>query len=536
MMMAAGTLLTCCCMITHAQESTRPNFLVIVADDMGFSDIGAFGSEIETPNLDTLADSGLRYTAFYNAGRCWPTRTALMTGYYERVARQGLSRFKADMPFVPHQLKQAGYRCYHSGKFHVVAADDPIKAGFDRSYFIKKLDVGFFSPTTIFLDGDPLPTPDPQSGYHVTDEIAERAIEFLSEHERTTPDRPIFLYLAHFAPHWPLHAHQKDIDKYRGRYELGWDKLRENRLQRQKELQLFDTESSPVDADKETVPHWNLKEAGLVATFGEGEVGAATPWNKLTNEQQTFQSEKMAIHAAMIDHMDRSIGQVIEKLKAMGQFENTIIFFLSDNGASAEIMVSRNTTHDQQAKPGTYASYLSMGPAWATAANTPFRLHKHYMHEGGIATPLIVHWSKGIHDKGGIRRTPSHVIDLLPTMLDLAGVKPLSMYNAKPVWTIQGKSLLESFRADKRIDRPFLFFEHAGHEALRNDDWKIVHKNGAPWELYNMRNDRAETLDVANDFPEILQKMVREFNTFKEEADRMHKQLPAQGESSNINQ
>ena len=493
---------------------------------MGFSDIGSFGSEIETPNLDALADAGLRYTDFYNAGRCWPTRTCLMTGYYERVVRKRMGAFKADLPFMPHQLKQAGYRSYHSGKFHIVGADDPMKAGFDRSYFIKTLDVGFYSPTTLLLDGKSIPTPDPESGYHVTDAVGDRAIEFLQEHESKHKESPFFLYLAHFAPHWPLHAHQKDIDKYRGRYDLGWDQLRENRLRRLKELKLFDMASSPIDADKETVPSWNLKGQDLLDTFGNGEVGPATGWDRLNKEQQTFQSEKMAIHAAMIDHMDRSIGLVIDQLKAMGEFENTVICFMSDNGASAEMMVSRNTTHDQHAKPGTYKSYLSIGPAWATAANTPFRLHKHYTHEGGIATPLIVHWPEGIHDKGGIRRTPGHVIDLLPTMLDLAGVKPLSELNGKPTWGIQGKSLVESFASDKNIERPFLFFEHSGHEALRNDDWKIVHKKGGPWELYNIRGDRAENTNVAKEYPETLQQMIQAFKTFQNKGTRMNQGLP----------
>ena len=480
----------------------RPSFLVIVADDMGFSDAGCYGGEIGTPNLDKLAAGGLRFTQMYSTGRCWPSRACILTGYYAQQVRMDppKGRLPAWTRLTPHYLKPLGYRCYHSGKWHVSGAPKPVRdGGFDRSYHLADQD-RFFSPRRHWADDQPLPAVAPDSGYYATTEIADRAIGQLKEHAEKHAQRPFFQYLAFTSPHFPLHALQADIARYRGRYAKGWDAVRRERWQRMRKMGLVNCDLSPLQPGIK--PGWNLPEDQLQKRIGPGEAGRAVPWADLNDKQKVFQATKMAIHAAMIDRMDREIGRVVEQVKAMGAYENTVIVFVSDNGASAEQII-RGDRHNPAAAPGSWRSYLCLGPGWSTAANTPFRLHKSWVHEGGIASPLIVHWSAGIRTGGGLRRNPGHFVDLLPTIVELAGGKVSDTWKGKPVPPLAGRSLAPALAKDESVPHEYIYFHHSGNRAIRVGDWKLVSAGRkGPWELYDLRTDRCESKDLAARHPD----------------------------------
>jgi arylsulfatase len=486
----------------------RPSVLVILADDLGFSDLGCYGGEIETPNLDRLAAGGLRFTQFYNTARCWPTRAALLSGYYAQQVRRdtipgipsgGRGRRPGWARLLPEMLKPLGYASYHSGKWHVDGM--PIEGGFDRSYLLE--DAGrYFNPKAHFEDDKKLPPVEPGSGYYATTAIADHAIRCLKEHRERYGDRPFFHYLAFTAPHFPLHAPPEDIARYRERYREGWDSIRARRWERIRALGIAGGELSPVE--REVGPPYHHPEA--LKTLGAAEVNRPVPWTSLTDDQRQLQATKMAIHAAMVDRMDREIGRVLEQLRAMGAFDDTLILFLSDNGASAEIMV-RDDGHDPAAAPGSAATHLCLGPGWSTNANTPFRRHKTWVHEGGIATPLIAHWPKGIAERGELRRAPGHVIDIVPTVLELVGGKPPATWNGEPVPPPPGKSLVSVLTRDGSIAREDLWWLHEGNRAIRADDWKLVAAKGAPWELYDLGADRTETENVAARHPEKVRQL-----------------------------
>jgi arylsulfatase len=371
----------------------------------------------------------------------------------------------------------------------------PIEHGFDRSYLLQ--DQGrFFNPRTHFEDDRKLPPVGPGSGYYATTAIADHAIKCLREHADQHADKPFFHYLAFTAPHFPLHALPQDIAKYRERYRAGWDAIRQERWRQIQSKGLAGGELPPPERD--VGPPYHFPEA--LKTLGPGEVNRPLPWDELTDEQREFQAAKMAVHAAMIDCMDRQIGRVLDQLQSMGVFENTLIFFLSDNGASAEIMV-RDDGHDPSAAPGSAATYLCLGPGWSTAANTPFRRHKTWVHEGGIATPLIAHWPKGIAARGDIRRTAGHVIDLVPTILEIVGGERLAHWNGEPVPPAPGKSLAPAFAGDGAIDHRELWWLHEGNRAIRVGDWKLVAAKDDPWELYNLAVDRTESNNLASQHP-----------------------------------
>ncbi|MBM4143620.1 MAG: arylsulfatase [Lentisphaerae bacterium] len=484
----------------------QPNFLVIVADDMGFSDAGCYGGEISTPNLDALAAGGLRFTQHYSAGRCWPSRACIMTGnYYQQVP--GVPK-DGSIPNwgrpVPHYLRPLGYRSYHSGKWHVNQYPWPMAhGGFDRSYYIRDYDHNF-AVREHSLDDAPLPPVEPESGYYSSTAIADRAIGFLKEHAAGHADSPLFVYLAFIAPHFPLHAPADDIAFYRGRYDRGWDVIREERMERLAEMGIADCELSPRQPN--TKPRWNLSPAELTSQIGAGEAAHAVSWRSLSPEQKAFQAQKMEIHAAMVHRLDREAGRVIDQLKAMGQWENTVTLFVSDNGASAEQII-RGDGHDKRATPGSGESYLCLGPGWSTAANTPFRYHKSWVHEGGIASPLIVHWPRGIRAKGELRHTPSHFVDIVPTMLDLAGQKKPPAWRGKDTPPLAGVSLTRAFREDVDIERECIFFRHIGHRALRVGKWKLVAVHHGKWELYDMEADRSELNNLADKYPARVRRM-----------------------------
>ncbi|TWT68733.1 arylsulfatase [Crateriforma conspicua] len=500
---------------SSAQESgRRPNFLVIIADDLGFSDPGCYGGEIATPNLDALAAGGLRFTQFYNTARCWPTRSALMTGYYPQQIRRD------SMPGAPkgfggrgvrpqwaqtigQYLQMAGYRTYHSGKWHIDGK--PTENGFDRS------DEATRGPG--FFDTNKRGERDPD--FYRTVATAQHAIDCLKEHSEDFAGQPFFHYLAFHAPHFPLHALPEDIQRYEGRYDDGWDQLRNQRYQRQRALGFSVGNLSAMEPD--VGPPYAFPDQ--IELLGPGEVNRPLPWDELTSQQQRFQAMKMAIHAAMVDRMDREIGRVLDQLRAMDSYDNTIVMFLSDNGASAEMMV-RGDGHDPGAAPGSAATYLCLGPGFSSAANTPFRRHKTWVHEGGISTPFIVHWPAGLEAQNEFRSAVAHVVDIAPTVLDLAGVQRPDFPGAPPM---TGKSLRPLLSKDGDSLHDEIWFCHEANRALRQGDWKIVHSdkgrpfpyrmveagdpNESNWALYNLANDRAEQQDLADTYPAKVQAM-----------------------------
>ena len=484
--------------------------MLILADDMGWSDAGCYGGEIETPNLDRLAKNGLRFTQFYNTSRCWPSRAALLTGYYAQQIRRDML---PDVPggmrgarppwarLLPALLEPAGYRSYHSGKWHIDGK--VLEGGFDRS--LNMVNPGnFFTSSGNLLDDVPVKPGTEGVGYHATIATADHAIDCLKDHAANHPAKPFFQYLAFHAPHFPLHALPEDIAKYRDRYLGGWEAMREARFRRQREMGLVQTGLSALEP--EIGPPYSFPDA--LKKLGPDEVNRPLPWGDLTASQQRFQATKMAIHAAMVDRMDREIGRVVGQLKAMGAFENTLILFASDNGASAEIMV-RDGGHDPLAAPGSAATYLCLGPGFSSACNTPFRRHKSWTYEGGIATPLVVHWPAGIAARNELRHTPSHLIDIVPTVLELAGLAKPGEWNGAPVPAAPGKSLVPAFAKDQGIGRDCLWWLHEKHRAVRVGDWKLVADAGKPWELYDMKADRAEQHDLAAVHPDKVKKLAK---------------------------
>lgn len=481
----------------------KPNVLIILADDLGYSDLGCYGSEIATPNLDRLAKNGLRFTQCYNTARCWPTRSALMTGYYPQQIHMDPPRgaLPAWTQTLPKWLKPFGYRCYHSGKWHVNGAPKPVAdGGFDHSYLNEDHDRNFY-PTRIFIDDVPQPPIAKNAGYYTTTAYADHAIRCLKEHAEKYPDRPFFSYLAFTVPHFPLQAPDEDIARYRDRYRVGWETVRAQRYERQCAMGLLACPLSAVE--RRLGPPYDFPKD--LARLGTNEVNHALPWDSLTPGQRDFQAAKMAVHAAMVDRMDREIGRVLDQVRAMGAWDNTLILFASDNGASAEIMV-RGDGHDPQAAPGSADTFLCLGPGWSTVSNTPFRRHKTWVHEGGIATPLIIHWPRGIADRNAFRHDLCHVIDFVPTLIDLAGGTPTPPPGAPP---FPGHSLVPAFARDGAASHDCLFFNHDGNRALRVGDYKLVsaRQDSNVWELYNIAVDRGEQHNLAAQQPERVQAM-----------------------------
>ncbi|GMV98122.1 MAG: arylsulfatase, partial [Phycisphaerae bacterium] len=494
-----------------APAADRPNVVLILADDLGFSDVGCYGGEIATPNLDRLAAGGLRMVQMYNTARCWPTRAGLLTGYYPQQVNRDPARQRPSWAvLLPELLKSAGYRSYHSGKWHIDGG--AIAGGFDRSYRFEDWD-RYFTPKAHFLDDQRLPPVAPGEGYYATTSFAQHAIDFLAEHAAGHADRPFFLYLAFIAPHFPLHALPEDIARYKDRYLEGWDSIRDMRWRRLRQAGLVDCGLSPLDPA--FTPRY-LRPAQL-SPLGPGEVQRALAWNDLTPVQQRFQATKMAIHAAMVDRMDREIGRVFEQLRKMNAWDDTLIVFLSDNGADATLMI-RGDGHDPAAPPGSAGSFLCLGPGWAGASNAPFRRHKIWVHEGGIATPGILHWPARIRARGELRHAPAHVIDFVPTALELAGVTPPESWNRQRRPPLPGRSLVPLFERDAAIARDYLYWHHEGNRALRVGDWKLVSEseNGGRWELYDLKTDRIESNDLAAQQPERVRQMAEQWSKLDE--------------------
>jgi len=499
-----------------AAPPDHPNILVILADDLGFSDIGCYGSDIATPNLDRLAAGGLRFTQAYNTARCWPTRGALLTGYYPQQIHMDppQGRLPQWTRILPQWLKPLGYRSYHSGKWHLFGAPQALAdGGFDHSYVLHDHDRNF-NPRNIVEDDRPLPPVAKDSGYYTTTAFADHAIRCLKEHAEKFASQPFFSYLAFTVPHFPLQAPPEDIARYRDHYLKGWDQVRQERWQMLRDAGIVNCALAPLEPA--FMPRYMVP--GVLEKLGAGEVEHPVPWAQLTAEQQRFQATKMAIHAAMIDRMDREVGRVLDQVRAMGAWDNTLIMFLSDNGTDATLLV-RGDGNDRAAAPGSAASYLCLGPGWSSAGNAPFRRHKIWTHEGGISTPLIVHWPKGITARGALRHDVSHVIDFVPTLLEVAGAKAELPAGAPPM---PGRSLVPAFAKDGSVSRDCLFFNHEGNRAIRMGDFKLVsaREDHNAWELFDLTNDRCEQRNLAAAQPERVRDMAARWQQLQDEFTR----------------
>ena len=504
----------------------RPNIVVIMSDDMGYSDIGCYGSEIETPVLDGLAENGLRFTQFYNTARCCPTRASLLSGLYPHQA--GVGHMMDDSGYDGYRgelnrncmtmaevLKTAGYGTYMAGKWHVtksVKADGskdnwPRQRGFDRFYGTIHGAGSFFDPNSLTRENTQVtPVNDTEyqpETYYYTDAISDHTVRYIQDHQKDSSDKPFFIYVAYTAAHWPMHALPEDIEKYKGRYDAGYGAIRAARLKKMKQLGV-------VPADIELSPQ-------------------AEDWSKVENLE--WELRCMEVYAAMVDRMDQGIGKIVNTLKETGTYDNTLVMFMQDNGGCAEglgrkpqkgretrpesseaampvdelqlDMIPKKTRdgwpliQGPGAMPGPADTYIAYGRGWANVSNTPFREYKHWVHEGGISTPLIAHWPKGIQRRGELDHQPSHLIDIMATCVDVAGAQYPTTWHDHDIKPLEGRSLAMAFEG-KDIQREAIYFEHEGNRAIRVGDWKLVAKGAtSAWELYNVRADRAEMIDLA---------------------------------------
>ncbi|WP_341839896.1 arylsulfatase [Chitinophaga caseinilytica] len=487
-------------------QPKKPNIILIMVDDMGYSDLGSYGSEIRTPNLDRLAKEGLRLREFYNNSICAPTRASLLTGQYQHKAGVGYFDVNLGLPayqgFLNRQsltigevLRQNGYSTLLSGKWHVGndSTSWPVQRGFDRFFGVIGGGANYFDPEPMPLGGRAYPVVllennrriKPAAGsYYFTDEITRHAVDFLDEQHKS--GKPFFLYLAYTAPHWPLQALPEDIAKYKGRYDIGWDSLRSERLARQRQLGLLPAGQTIAPRDS-SVPDWD----------------------NLTFDQQQLWKAKMEVFAAMVDRMDQGVGQVLTKLKALGADDNTLIVFISDNGAPAEDVAHFGQKAGRNSGPvGTAGSFESQGKNWSFVSNSPFRAFKNNMYEGGISSPFIA-WFPGKVPQGAIAKGTGHLIDLAPTFYEIAGAKYPSTFNGTTPNKLAGVSLAGLLFNNREIDpeRP-IFWERAGNRAVRKGKWKLV--SGYPqyrWELYDLEKDRGETIDVAQQNRQVVNEL-----------------------------
>jgi len=532
--------------------SQQPNIVYILADDMGYSDIGCYGSEIQTPNLDLLANGGLRFTQFYNMARCCPTRASLLTGLYPHQAGIGHMLQETEFPGYRNQLnrncvtiaevlKTAGYRTYMAGKWHVTSQVNPsneaqknnwpCQRGFDHFYGTIHGAGSFYDPNSLTRDNQlisPYADPEyqPTEPYYYTDAITDHAVGYIQKHHQQSPEQPLFMYVSYTAAHWPMHARPADIQKYHGKYQAGYQSIQAARYQRMKQLRVIQAENTqlaPMD------PRW------------------------LETEFFDWDQRNMEVYAAMIDRMDQGIGKITAALQQTGQFQNTLIIYLQDNGGCAE-GYGRGTKATARPDQPTFAAlandylqtamqpaqtrdgfpvrtgkgvmagpddtYIGYGQGWATVSNTPFREYKHWTHEGGISTPLIAHWPGQIQRVGQLESTPGHVIDLMATAVDIAGAKyPEKFHQGDSIKPMEGKSLLPVFHG-KSITRKAIYWEHEGNRAIRVGDDKLVAKGpNGKWELYDMTKDRSEQNDLAGQNPEKVAKLAAMWQAYAQRSN-----------------
>lgn len=491
----------------------RPNIVLIMADDMGYSDIGCYGGEIETPVLDDLAARGLRFTQFYNNAKCAPTRASLLTGRYsQQVGCFDGPVVMRDCVTVAEVVRAAGYATYAAGKWH--ATELPTERGFDRYFGVADGCCNYFNPGEA-RDGEPAPaeknfprrfsrdgevlqpfTP-PQEDFYTTDAFTDAAVSYLKVHDES---KPFLLYLAYTAPHYPLHAPEEDIVKYAGKYLKGWDVLRRERYDRMVRMGLIDA-AWPLSPRDPGVAPWEAvddRDAWDATLFGRGQ--NALPWKDASS--QAYWDRAMATYAAMVDRMDRNIGRVVDQVRAMGQEHNTLFLFLSDNGACAEV---RHQT--PEVPPGPVNSYRTVDAAWANMQNTPFRRYKRWDHEGGIATPLIACWP-GVVPEGKITDQVGHIIDVMATVTDMSGAQYPREFGGAAIPGPEGKSLLPVLKGGTREGHDALCWQFGGAQAIRQGHWKLVKGSPrAPWELYDLQADRTELNDLAAKEPERVEAM-----------------------------
>ncbi|MFT4068026.1 arylsulfatase [Paraburkholderia sp.] len=508
---------------------SKPNIILILNDDMGYSDIGCYGGEIETPNLNRLARNGLRYSQFYNTARCSPSRASLLTGLHPHQTGIGVLTYdygpegyagnlNKQCVTIPEVLKSNGYRTYMSGKWHVASSLDeptdtwPMQRGFDE-FFGTIIGAGsFYDPNTLTRGNTNIEhEASEKDEFFYTDAISDEAVSFIQKHVSEHPGKPFFQYIAYTAPHWPLHAHEEDIARYKGRFDAGWDALREARLKR-----LVD--------DGILRDIWRLSERDPTQP----------EWTEA--DHKAWRLRCMEVYAAQIDRMDQGIGRIIAALEQNGQLDNTVIIFLSDNGACAEdipegvtvddlvnnLKIARSHTrkgaevrfgNNPDLMPGAEDTYQSYGTAWANLSNAPFRLYKHWIHEGGISTPFIVHWPNGIEAKGEIRHSPGYLPDVMATVLDITRATYPEQHAGNNIAPLEGHSLRTSFVEDAG-ERPSMFWEHEGNAAVRIGKWKLVKRYPNPWELYDMDADRTELNDLAGQYPDRVAAMASEYDAW----------------------
>lgn len=501
-----------------AQKNDRPNILIILTDDMGYSDLGCYGGEIQTPNIDRLAAQGIRFTQFYNCARCCPSRASLLTGQYAQKA--GINAMGVNLnrnaATIAEVLKANNYHTGMVGKWHLSTtkalennkehlrwlahrsdhgpfsplANYPCNRGFEEHYGVIWGVVNYFDPFSLVHNEEPIK--EVPADFYMTDFVTQKSVDLIDQFSRD--NKPFFLYVAHTAPHWPLHARPEDIAKYKGKYKEGWDVLRRQRYQRMIELKLIDPATCPLPPNS-----------------------SGKAWDDCTEKEK--ESENMAVHAAMVDRVDQGIGKIIQKLKEKGLYENTIIFLLSDNGASYErgyppgfdrpgftrdsTLIEYNSPH-----PGSQTTWNYIGTAWASAVNSPFRFWKMESYEGGACTPLIVHWPKGLKkQQNTINRGVGHVIDVMPTCLELAGATYPDEINSQKTESMDGKSLLPLLLNKTKAIHDTVYWEHEGGKAVRVGDWKISARRNSAWELFDLSKDRSESDNLAGQFPDRVKQM-----------------------------
>jgi len=491
-------------------KKNRPNFVIIMADDMGLSDLGCYGGEIATPNLDRLAQNGLRFTRLYNNNMCTVTRAALLTGIYHTVA----FRKKAINPrcaTLAENLHAAGYSTRISGKWHLAEGEKdkhnwPCQRGFEEFYGTIYGASSFFAPASLKRNNSDASEDFAKPGYYYTDAISDNAAAMIAKAHK---DKPLFMYVAYTSPHWPLHALEEDVAKYKSKYAKGWDTLRAERYKRMRKLGIV-TEDMALSPRNPKVVKW--KEA----------------------EDPQWQQRRMEVYAAQIDRMDQGIGRIIDSLKKTDRLENTVLMFLIDNGGChVEYTPNRKgpylpekTRKGKPMKPGNVPglmpgpenTYQSYGYGWANASNTPFRLYKQFCHEGGIRTPLIVHWPAGLKSKAGsITREAGHVFDIMPTCLDLAGAKPLTQIKGNKTYPMNGTSLAPIFKNQTRTPHSVLYWDHAQGAAMRKDGWKLVRagRKKGKWELYQIDEDPVELKNLATKYPDKVEALAAEWNAWR---------------------
>lgn len=511
--------------------ANRPNIILILNDDMGFSDIGCYGGEIETPNLDKLAANGVRFTQFYNTARCSPSRASLLTGLHPHQTGIGILTYDSgaegytgdlnkESVTIAEVLKGNGYKTYMSGKWHVANSlkepsnNWPLQRGFDQ-FFGTIIGAGsFYHPNTLTRGNKNIEDEVfEEDDFYYTDAISDQAVEFIKEHAENSDDKPFFQYVVYTAPHWPLHAKEKDIEKYKGRFKEGWDSLREERFNKLIEMGIVNEDWALTERDP-SQPAWT------------------------DADHKEWRERCMEVYAAQIDNMDQGIGRIIESLEETNQLEDTIIFFLSDNGACAEdipedvtpeelvnnLLIAQSHTrkgeevkfgNDPAIMPGAEDTYQSYETAWANLSNSPFRLYKHWVHEGGIATPLIVHWPNNVNDKGTLRHSPGQLTDIMATIIDITKADYPETHNGHSILPMEGRSLIPIIDNDQAEEIP-LFWEHEGNAAIRIGKWKLVKKYPNDWELYDMNKDRTEMNNLAEENPKLVKEMAAKYEKWAE--------------------